>query len=154
FGALDPNLHRPVAVKVMRPEAAAHPTGRARFLREARAAAALQHDHVVTVYHVGEENGVPYLVMPLLAGETLESRLTRMKRPSTAVALRICREVAEGLAAAHALGLIHRDVKPANVWLEEPGDRVKLLDFGLAHEESHDGLTRLGAVLGTPGFMA
>jgi serine/threonine protein kinase len=157
FVALDPGLQRRVAIKVMLPEAAAHPTGRQRFLREARAVAALQHDHVITVYQVGEDNGVPFLVMPFLEGEALERRLDREGCLRVAEAVRIGREIAEALAAAHARGLIHRDIKPANVWLEAPTGRVKVLDFGLvraAEDEGDRKLTRTFAVLGTPSYLA
>src|SRR2546423_9172013 len=85
-----------------------------RFLQEAGAAAAITHDHVVPIYQVGEEHGVPFLAMPLLKGESLESALRRQKRLPLADVLRIGRETAEGLAAAHTAGLIHRDIKPAN----------------------------------------
>jgi hypothetical protein len=161
FEARDPGLDRRVALKVLGPETAAHPTGRGRFLREARAAAALQHDHVVTIHQVGEDRGLPFFVMPLLRGETLDARLGRVGRLPLPETLRIGREIAEGLAAAHAAKLIHRDIKPANVWLEgEPGasatgGRVKLLDFGLARPQTGDSaLTRLGTLLGTPGYIA
>jgi formylglycine-generating enzyme required for sulfatase activity/tRNA A-37 threonylcarbamoyl transferase component Bud32 len=155
FEAEDVRLKRRVALKVMRPEAAARPEARARFLREAQAVAALSHDHVVTVFQADEQGGTPFLVMPLLKGESLEGRLERQKRLPLAEALRIAREVAEGLAAAHAKGLIHRDVKPGNVWLEEGTNRVKLLDFGLAlPTEGGERVTRSGAVLGTPAYMA
>src|SRR5713226_6416073 len=116
----------------MRPVLAAHPDSRQRFLREARAAAAIEHDHIVTIYHVGEDRGVPFLAMPLLRGETLEDRLRRCGKLTLAEGLRIGRETAEGLAAAHERGLIHRDIKPANLWLEGERGRVKVLDFGLA----------------------
>jgi serine/threonine protein kinase len=161
FAADDPTLGRRVAIKVMRPEAAAHPEAKSRFLREARAAGTLQHDHVVPIYDVAEEGGVPYIVMPLLAGESLASRLRREPRLPVEEVVRIGRQAAEGLAAAHAAGLIHRDIKPANLWLEgEPGGvtpkvRLKILDFGLAQPLSADtGLTPTGAVLGTPAYMA
>jgi serine/threonine protein kinase len=155
FEAEDARLKRKVALKVMRPEAAAHPQGRARILREAEAVAALSHDHIVTILDVGEERGVPFFVMPLLQGESLQERLARHRLMPVAEAVLVGREVAEGLAAAHAAGLIHRDVKPGNVWLEAPNDRVKLLDFGLARAAAGDArLTRTGAVLGTPAFMA
>jgi hypothetical protein len=153
--ASNPVLQRDEALKVMLPEVAARPRARERFLREARAMAALRHDHVVEVYHVREAEGVPYLAMPLLEGETLAARLKREKALPPAEVVRIGREMAEGLAAAHEAGLIHRDVKPANVWLEAPGGRVKLLDFGLARQEDAAvGLTGEGAALGTPAYMS
>jgi hypothetical protein len=164
FAAEDPRLQRPVALKVMRPDLAANPRSRERFLREARAAAALRCDHVVTVYQVDEDGGVPFLAMELLEGETLEARLRREGPLPLAEVLRIGREAAEGLAAAHGRGLVHRDVKPANIWLEtrtgEPGGlsprcRVKLLDFGLARAASgSDHGTQPGVIVGTPSYMA
>jgi formylglycine-generating enzyme required for sulfatase activity/serine/threonine protein kinase len=155
FAAEDVLMRRRVALKVMLPDVAVQPQARERFLREARAAGNLSHDHIIAIFHVGEDNGVPFLVMPLLKGETLEARLRRERRLPLAEVVRIGVEMSEGLAAAHAEGLIHRDVKPANVWLEEPGDRVKLLDFGLARlGTAADKLTRTGGVLGTPAYMA
>jgi hypothetical protein len=156
FAADDPALGRRVALKVMRPAVAAHPEAKARFLREARAAAALQHDHVIPIFHVGEHSGVPFIVMPLLAGESLEDRLRREPRLPAAEVARVGREAAAGLAAAHAAGLVHRDVKPANLWLEAPAGRVKVLDFGLARAAGGGGggLTQTGAVLGTPAYMS
>ncbi len=156
FLAEDPNLQRHVALKVMRP-AVSNPTGQKRFLREARAIAALQHDHVVPIYQVGEDNGVPFLVMPLLVGQSLDDHLERERRPPLAETLRIGREIAEALAAAHAKGMIHRDIKPSNVWLEAPNRRVKVLDFGLARgaaESTDKKLTGSGAVVGTPAYLA
>jgi serine/threonine protein kinase len=162
--AVDEQLQRPVALKALLPQLAASASARERFLREARAAAAIDHDHVVTIYQVGEDRGIPYLAMPLLQGETLDTRLRRDRRLGVAEAARVGREVAEGLAAAHRRGVVHRDVKPANIWLEthgsEPGDsspryRVKLLDFGLARAAGEGGrLTQSGAVVGTPADMA
>jgi hypothetical protein len=156
FQAEDVHLKRTVALKAMLPAAAAGTvSARERFLLEARAAAAIEHQHVVTIYQVGEDRGVPFLAMQFLRGESLEQRLKRdAKRPLPEV-LRVGREVAEGLAAAHALGLIHRDIKPANVWLEAGTDRVKILDFGLAREVGEQvHLTQTGVVLGTPAYMA
>src|SRR5262249_16659932 len=159
FKAEDVNLQRPVALKVLRPELAKDFAARMRFLREARAAAALKHDHIVTIYQVAQDNDVPYLAMEFLEGESLECRLERVDRLPLLEVLRIGREVAEALAAAHQRNLIHRDIKPANIWLEGPshlsssppanqevvatpgaaeergrgeGGRVKILDFGLA----------------------
>src|SRR5579884_612606 len=155
FVAEDLKLNRRVALKVMQPDTAANPNGRKRFLREARAVAALQHDHIVPIYTVDEDNDIPFLIMPLLSGETLEKRLERDGRVPVPEVIRIGREMAEGLAAAHEAGLIHRDIKPANVWLEEGTGRVKLLDFGLARAaEEQTKLTKEGGMLGTPAYMA
>jgi Protein kinase domain len=155
FRAEDPQLRRSIALKTMRPALAAIASNRLRFIREAQAVAALDHDHIIPIYHVGEDRGIPFIAMPLLKGETLDDRLRREGRPPIAEALRIGREVAEGLAAAHAGGLVHRDIKPANIWLEAPRGRVRILDFGLARAESDlQNLTTTGAILGTPAFMS
>ena len=111
-------LDRQVAIKVMLPEIAADTLSRERFLREARAMARVEHRHVVPIYRVDEANGVVYLVMKLLQGESLEERLRPDRRLGVAEAVRAAREAAEGLAAAHARDLVHRDIKPANLWLE------------------------------------
>jgi serine/threonine protein kinase len=155
FRAEDVQLRRQVALKVIKPEHAADSDYRERFLREARAAARLHHDHVMPVHQIGEDNGVLFLAMPLLNGETLEDRLRRGGRLPAAEILRIGREAAEGLAAAHMAGVIHRDIKPSNIWLEEGTDRVKLLDFGLARfAEGQESVTTAGGVLGTPPYMS
>jgi serine/threonine protein kinase len=111
---------RPVAVKVLKAPLGASAEARNRFQREAQAAAGLDHDHIVTIYHEDEDRGVPFLVMQLLHGESLDDRLRREGPLSVAEVVRIGREIAAGLAAAHARGLIHRDIKPANIWLESP----------------------------------
>jgi formylglycine-generating enzyme required for sulfatase activity len=163
FRADDPQLRREIALKAMLPALAASASARQRFLREAQAAAAIKHDHIVTIHQVGEDRGAPFLAMEFLEGEPLEDRLQRAGKLPVPEALRIGREMAEGLAAAHERGLIHRDIKPANVWLESRGERggstprfrVKILDFGLAraaNAESH--LTQQGAIVGTPAYMA
>ncbi|HEV3259096.1 MAG TPA: protein kinase [Gemmataceae bacterium] len=155
FEAEDPHLQRRVALKVMRPVLVADGSARRRFLREARAIAALKHDHIVTIHQVAQARGLPFFAMEFLTGETLEDRLRRTGRPGVAATLRIGREIATGLAAAHRRGLVHRDIKPANLWLEADTDRVKILDFGLAlTADDAEPLTHYGAVLGTPGYMA
>ncbi|WP_439628284.1 serine/threonine-protein kinase [Gemmata sp.] len=154
--AHDAKLGRRVAVKEMRPQLAADAHSRERFLREARAAAAVRHDHIVPVYHVGERDGAPFLVMPLLEGESLADRLARANGPlPPGEVARLGREAALGLAAAHKAGLVHRDIKPANLWLEAPHGRLLVLDFGLARSvDGVDGMTLEGSVLGTPGYLA
>lgn len=154
FRAEDPRLKRAVAIKVMRPRAAAVAESKERFLREAQSAAAIEHDNVVTILQVGEDRGVPFIAMPLLKGESLRERLDREGALGENEVLAIGKQIAEGLAEAHRLGLIHRDIKPDNIWLE-PRGRVKLLDFGLARMTNEDqSLTQSGTVLGTPRYMA
>ncbi len=154
--AEDTRLGRQVALKTMRAEVAAKPAAGERFLREARLAAAVEHDHIVPIYHVGESAGIPYLAMPVLKGQSLALMLKHAPKLSTAQVVRVGRQIAEGLAAAHDKGLIHRDIKLVNIWIEPTGGgRVKILDFGLARPEQDDAhLTQSGAVVGTPAYMA
>jgi hypothetical protein len=155
FQAEDLKLHRLVALKAMLPALAASRSNHERFLREARAAAAIEHDHIVPIFQVDEDRGVPFIAMPFLRGESLEKRLSRLGILPLQEAVRIARQTAEGLAAAHACNLIHRDIKPANLWLEGEKGRVKILDFGLARSARGESmLTQQGAILGTPAFMA
>jgi serine/threonine protein kinase len=121
FDAEDLALKRRVALKVLRPILATSASARRRFVREGQAAAALHHDLIVPIYHVGEDRGIPFLAMPLLQGETLEERLRREAPLPGVEVLRIGRQIALGLAAAHAVGLIHRDVKPSNIMLVNGG---------------------------------
>lgn len=154
FRAHDPGLDRLVAIKAIQPSLAASSTALERFKREAQAAAQLQHDHVVSVYHIGEDRGVAFLVMPLLRGVSLDTLLDGRPLP-VGETLRIAGEVSEGLSAIHALGMVHRDIKPANIFLEGDARRVKILDFGLARGISHDvQLTLDGTIIGSPAYMA
>jgi serine/threonine protein kinase len=153
--AVDTRLDRKLALKVMLPEFTADRDAKARFVREARAAAKVAHDHIVTVYEADECNGVPYISMQLLQGYPLDEFLTKKGTPSLRHVIRIARETALGLAAAHKHGLVHRDIKPANLWLEAPNGRVKVLDFGLAKPVGTDSdLTHSGTVVGTPAYMS
>lgn len=152
--ALDPSLHRIVALKVMAPQLAAIPSARQRFLREARAAAAVCHEHVVTIHAVDEAKGLPYIVMQFIAGASLEERLEKRGSLPLEEILRIGMQTARGLAAAHAQGLVHRDIKPANILLENGVERVKITDFGLARAANDARITQSGVIVGTPQYMA
>jgi serine/threonine protein kinase len=165
--AFDEKLNRVVAIKVMAAQLATNATARKRFKREAQAAAAVSHDHVVTIHAVeeaflpsplgGEGSGVrglPYLVMQYVAGLSLQQRLDRDGPLQLPEILRVGMQTAAGLAAAHAQGLVHRDVKPANILLENGVERVKITDFGLARAAADASLTQSGVVAGTPQYMS
>ena len=152
--AYDPSLRRIVAIKVMAAHLASSPLARKRFVREARAAAAVSHDHVVAIYAVEENLEPPFLVMQFVSGKTLQERLVATGSFSVPEILRIGMQTASGLAAAHAQGLVHRDIKPANILLENGVERVKITDFGLARAVDDVGMTQTGVVAGTPQFMA
>jgi eukaryotic-like serine/threonine-protein kinase len=153
FRAFDDVLQRVVAVKVLAPQLAATSPARKRFLREARASAQVRHDNVVQVHAVAEQP-LPYLVMEFIPGETLQQRLDRTGPLELPEMLHIGRQIAEGLAAAHATNLIHRDIKPANILLEDSVERAKITDFGLARAADDAILTRSGVVSGTPLYMS
>jgi|GEM_PF-3245627 hypothetical protein len=154
FKAFDTELSRPVAIKLLAPHLAASGAGRKRFSREAKAAAAIVHEHVVPIYNVETEHEKPYMVMHFVAGESLQSRLDREGTLDVCEILRIARQIASGLAAAHAQGLVHRDIKPSNVLLEKGIERALLTDFGLARAADDATLTRTGFHPGTPQYMS
>ncbi len=158
FRAVDPQLEREVALKVILPKFATRLQARQRFLREARAIAAIDHLHIVPIFHVGEGNGVPYLVMPMLKGHMLSTAMKQTPRLCVRELIRIGREVAEGLAAAHERNIVHRDIKPGNVWLAGEMRSVRLLDFGLARpveqENTSEPLTVPGEFVGTPAYAS
>jgi WD40 repeat protein len=151
--AFDPGLGRLVAIKVLAPQWATSAAARRRFAREARAAAAVNHPNVVAIHAVDSAEGLPYLVMQYVPGQSLQQRLDAGPLPLAEV-LRIGQETALGLAAAHEKGLVHRDVKPANILLEEGTGRVKLTDFGLARAWNDASVTQSGFLAGTPQYMA
>jgi serine/threonine protein kinase len=156
YKAEDLKLKRLVALKVMAPSLAADPAARQRFLREAVAMAAVHHDNIVVIHAVDEDNGVPFLAMEFLQGMPLDKWLKGGRKATPSQVLRLGREIAEGLAAAHERGLIHRDIKPGNIWLDSAHKgRVKILDFGLARTGTEDvHLTQSGAIVGTPAYMS
>ena len=161
FKGFDTELNRPVAIKVLAPHLASSGAARQRFAREAKAAAAVVHEHVVAIHNV-ETGGnaqpadriTPFLVMQYVAGESLQARLDRQGPLELCEVLRIAHQTAAGLAAAHAQGLVHRDVKPSNILLEQGLERALLTDFGLARASDDASLTYTGHALGTPHYMS
>ncbi len=147
-------LNRLVAVKVMAPHLASVVAARKRFAREARATAAITHPNVMPILQVDSSGQLPFLVMPYVDCESLQQRLDRDGAMQLSDVLRITLQVARGLAAAHAQGLVHRDVKPANILLERGVERVMLTDFGLARAVDDATLTHSGLIAGTPHYMS
>ena len=152
----DEQLQREVAIKVMHSHRAHNQAARKRFLNESRATAAINHPHVVTIHQVGEHDGIPFIVMQRLEGCTLQKYCAEFSSLSVGEVLRIAREVALGLEAAHLHSLVHRDIKPANIILEGPKKHVKIIDFGLALDtlESSSKVTDDGSIVGTPAYMS
>ncbi|HJS96677.1 MAG TPA: protein kinase, partial [Solirubrobacteraceae bacterium] len=154
YRARDLSLDRTVAVKVaMDPLLERDPVYAARFKREARAAAALNHPGVVTIYDAGADGATRYIVMEYVEGRNVAEILREEKRLEPARAALIAEQIADALAAAHAAGIVHRDIKPANA-IVGPGDRVKVLDFGIARTEEAVTLTQTASVLGTAPYMS
>lgn len=152
--AFDAALNRYVAIKVLAPHLGSSGAARKRFSREAQAAAAVVHENVIEIYGVAENGELPYLVMPYVRGPSLQRRLDREGPLALVEILRVGVQAARGLAAAHAQGLVHRDVKPANILLADGIERVKLTDFGLARAADDASLTRSGIIAGTPQYMS
>jgi serine/threonine protein kinase len=152
--AFDPALNRYVALKVLASELAHNASARRRFAREAQAAAAVVHDHVVPIYAVDGTGPIPYLVMAYIPGRSLQERIDETGPLDVREILRIGMQTAAGLAAAHAQGLVHRDIKPANILLENSVERVRITDFGLARAMDEASQTQSGVLAGTPQYMA
>lgn len=154
YKAFDTELNRPVAIKILAPYLSGIGAARQRFGREAKAAAAIVHEHVVAIHNVESNHESPFLVMQYVAGESLQQRLDRIGSLELCEILRIAKQTAAGLAAAHSQGLVHRDVKPSNILLEEGIERALLTDFGLARAADDASLTHTGYHPGTPEFMS
>jgi tRNA A-37 threonylcarbamoyl transferase component Bud32/tetratricopeptide (TPR) repeat protein len=152
YQARDPVIRRTVALKTMTPEIAETPELKARFLREAQAAGGLRHQNIVTVYDLGEDRGQPYIAMEFIEGQDLEKIIQSRQPVSVEWKIDVLRQVCEGLAYAHRAGIVHRDVKPANIRVTSEGE-VKIMDFGIAHLQSSK-MTKSGLVLGTVHYMA
>ena len=151
---VDPELNRPVAIKVLSPHLAGVGAARARFMREAQAAAAIVHPSIVPIYGVIPAGPLPYIVMPVISGGNLQQRIDSEGPLELAEVLRIGVQVAEGLAAAHRGGVIHRDIKPANILIEEGNGRALISDFGLARALDDASMTCSGMIAGTPQYMS
>ena len=149
-----PELKRLVAVKVLAPQLAVSAAARKRFAREAQATAAILHPNVMPILTVHSSGKLPYIVMPYVACESLQQRIDRTGPLELVDILRIGMQTANGLAAAHAQGLVHRDVKPANILLELSVEKVMLTDFGLARAIDDASITRTGVIAGTPLYMS
>jgi serine/threonine protein kinase len=156
FQAEDPEGKRLLAIKTTSPGQATFGPNRRRFLREALAASIVRSEYIMPIFQSGECNGVPFLAMPFLQGCTLDARLRQGEPLSIVEIVRLGIQVARGLAAAHERGLIHRDIKPTNLWLEpEPGGRVKILNFGLARFAGDDVRSpRSATLVGSPDYTA
>ncbi|MGH9837873.1 MAG: serine/threonine protein kinase, partial [Blastocatellia bacterium] len=159
YKAEDTRLSRPVVIKILLPELAASESARKRFDREARLASALDHPNICAIYDIGENNGYSYIVMPFVPGRTLKQVIGGYPLEA-AGALSIALQVADAIAAAHARGIVHRDIKPTNIIISDEG-QVKVLDFGLAKmlggEESKQAdaeksMTEIGVPYGTFGY--
>ncbi len=155
------SLNSPVALKLIDPSLAVHPEARARFMREAQAAAALRSPHVVQTFDFGLHEDIPFIAMEMLEGETLADRLDREKTISPALTAHVMTHVARAMSKAHDVGIVHRDLKPDNVFLvrNEDEEIAKVLDFGVAKATGatsldSDSKTRTGALLGTPYYMS
>lgn len=152
--AFDEKLHRLVAIKVLSPAMAATSPPRKRFLREARSAAAIKHENIVAVHSV-EETPFPYIVMEFVDGITLQEKMDGAGPLDPMEIASLGKQIARGLAAAHAAGLIHRDIKPGNILIQQgPEHLVKITDFGLARAADDASITRSGAIIGTPLYMS
>jgi serine/threonine protein kinase len=152
--AVDPKLNRTVAVKLLAPELSVSATAVQRFLREARAAAAVSHDHVVAIHSIDDVARPPIIVMEFIDGQSVQQKIDKVGALDVKSILRIGMQTAAGLEAAHRQGLVHRDIKPANILLENGIERVKLTDFGLARAIDDIGMTKTGQITGTPQYMS
>jgi serine/threonine protein kinase/Leucine-rich repeat (LRR) protein len=157
--AWDPIMTRSVAIKTVKRSALGNQEARDRFLREARCAGKLHHAHIVPIHDVGEDEGYLFIVMPVLEGVTFDRYLRQLKASGQKLTAEqiifFARQIAAGLAKAHAAGLIHRDIKPGNLWLQLPEQQLLILDFGLVKSSQGDQLqTQSGMIVGTPAYMA
>ncbi len=149
--ANEPELDRPVALKILLPELAKLPSARERFLTEARASAALKHPNVVAIHRVASSGELPFLVLEYVDGATLDESISDLNETQK---LQIAKDIVAAVSAAHELKIVHRDIKPSNIMIERKSKAAKLTDFGLAKMEAPSQRTQSGIVVGTPGYIA
>ena len=162
YRAFDPGIHRTLAIKVLKPEFRQNREYAGRFLREAKAAGALNHPNIVTIYDVGDVDGYPYIAMELIDGRPLNEVVAERGKLSPEEVISIGLQLADALRYAHGLGVVHRDIKPSNIMLMKDGRSIKLLDFGIARVAESDTpyddgdalKTQIGQVLGSPRYMS
>lgn len=154
FTARDHVLDRQVAIKFLSSELENSQTARQRFLREAKSAAAVEHDYIVPIYSADEVDGFPFLVMSLIEGQSLQQRIDESHPIPVEKVIHTGIQIAKGLAAFHTRNLVHRDLKPSNILLQAPDERVRITDFGLAKCTDDSQLTKSGTILGTPNYMS
>tara|TARA_R110000823_G_scaffold27609_8_gene80345 strand:+ start:1360 stop:3078 length:1719 start_codon:yes stop_codon:yes gene_type:complete len=156
YRAFDPQINRTAAMKILKVEHCDDPERRQRFVREGKAAGALAHPHIVTVFDAGEIDGSPFILMELIEGKTLGERLQEGARMSVDQILHLAMQIASALDYAHAKGVVHRDLKPDNIVLSGDGQSAKIADFGIARVEtlSEQDSTQVGMMLGTPRYMS
>ena len=150
----DRDLHRPVAIKMILPRLSKNGTAKQRFAREARAAAAVLHPNLIAIHGIEVTDGIPWFVMPLIAGPSLRMLVEKNGPLPEREIVRIGLQIASGLAAAHSPGLVHRDIKPENILVDNQINRVIITDFGLAQRDSDVGMTQTGYLAGTLSYMS
>jgi len=153
YKALDNEIHEEVAIKLLKPEIAADEKIIERFRNELKIARGIAHKNVCKVFHFGKEEETPYITMEYVAGEDLKSRIQEKERLKEEEAISLAKQVCEGLAEAHRLGVIHRDLKPQNIMFDQEG-QAKIMDFGIARSVEAEGVTEAGMIIGTPDYIS
>ena len=153
YKALDKDIHEEVAIKLLKPEIAADERILERFRNELKIARKISHESVCRTYHISQEDGTPYIIMEYVEGEDLKSLISKKGKLSKERVLSIGKQVCEGLAVAHRLGVVHRDLKPQNIMIDESGN-AKIMDFGIARSVEAEGVTEAGMIIGTPDYIS